>query len=154
MLALQWLLIVPRHLLAERIMKSNVSRPWFSDVGTTPVQGFDPSASRVLVELRGTGSAVYRRRRGCADGVSAQILSLPGGGSLVRQQAPARGRDAEPHETLGRFPEVAVAALADLGLSDAEMARYFRVERAMITGLRRHGEAAIAETGCGWAIEA
>ncbi|SER58966.1 hypothetical protein SAMN04490244_101601 [Tranquillimonas rosea] len=40
------------------------------------------------------------------------------------------------HDRLGAYPRSAVEALADLGLSDDEIARYFRVERSRIARLR------------------
>ena len=42
----------------------------------------------------------------------------------------------EPCNVLGRYPATAVSALADLGLTDQEIARYFRVQAERITQLR------------------
>lgn len=43
---------------------------------------------------------------------------------------------AEPCDLLGPYPATSVAALADLGLTDQEIARYFRVQPERITRLR------------------
>lgn len=42
----------------------------------------------------------------------------------------------EPCEVLGPYPATAVVALADLGLTDQEIAGYFRVQPDRITQLR------------------
>ena len=42
----------------------------------------------------------------------------------------------EPCTALGPYPATAVAALADLGLTDQEIAGYFRVQPDRITQLR------------------
>jgi hypothetical protein len=42
----------------------------------------------------------------------------------------------EPCTALGPYPATAVAALADLGLTDQEIANYFRVQPERITRLR------------------
>lgn len=42
----------------------------------------------------------------------------------------------EPCAVLGPYPATAVAALADLGLTDKEIANYFRIQPERITRLR------------------
>lgn len=42
----------------------------------------------------------------------------------------------EPFNVLGPYPATAIAALADLGLTDHEIARYFRIQTERITQLR------------------
>lgn len=50
--------------------------------------------------------------------------------------APCLATEERSVPVLGPFPASAVAALADLGLSDAEIARYFGVHPLRITQLR------------------
>lgn len=45
-------------------------------------------------------------------------------------------------EVLGPMPAEALAAMADYGLSDAEMGRYFSLPSATLTALRAHWDIA------------
>ena len=51
-------------------------------------------------------------------------------------QSASRDTDFRSGPDLGPFPASAVAALADLGLSDSEIARYFATAPQWIRGLR------------------
>ena len=46
--------------------------------------------------------------------------------------------DAFCHGTVWPIPEIALAALTDMGLSDARIARYFCVETETVRSLRIH----------------
>jgi hypothetical protein len=78
------------------------------------------------------------------DNISTQdiIRKLgPGGRSNPRQVQSKRdelSRELQKHvHTLGPTPKRCLETLADLGLSDPEIARYFKIPKDIVTVLRR-----------------
>lgn len=79
-----------------------------------------------------------------ADNISTQdILRLFGPGSRTRPTEVPANRNDLTYElqkylhVLGPTPKRCLEILADLGLSDPEIARYFKVPNRIVTGLRK-----------------